>query len=85
MASFAVMLTTRPVGPEAILLMSDDRREIEEIAGIMRSHGHYVDVRRVTGSAQGGGVVNVEGREQVSSSNCRQMSASATSQVQDQG
>jgi len=64
-ASFAVMLATRPVGPEAILLMTDDRVEAEEIAGVMRSHGHHVDVRRVSGSAQGGGVVKVElgGRE----------------------
>jgi hypothetical protein len=64
MASFALMLTTQPVGPEAILLMSDDRREVEEIAGIMRNHGHHVDVRRVTGVAQGGGVVKVDGGEQ---------------------
>ncbi len=48
MASFAVMLCSRPMSPEAILLLVDERRDAEEIAGELRRKGHEVDVREVT-------------------------------------
>jgi hypothetical protein len=47
-ASFAVMLRSRPTVLESILLMVDERRDAEEIAVELRRKGHQVDVREVT-------------------------------------
>jgi len=52
-ASFAVMLRSRPVTPEGILLMVDERRDAEEIAGELRRKGHQVDVREIIASPGG--------------------------------
>ncbi len=48
MASFAVMLRSKPTILESILLMVDERRDAEEIAVELRRKGHQVDVREVT-------------------------------------
>jgi hypothetical protein len=49
-ASFAVMLRSRPATPEGILLMVDERRDAEEIAVELRRKGHQVDVREIVTS-----------------------------------
>ena len=48
MASFAVMLRSKPTILESILLMVDERRDAEEIAVELRRRGHQVDVREVS-------------------------------------
>jgi hypothetical protein len=42
------MLRSRPATPEGILLMVDERRDAEEIAGELRRKGHQVDVCEIT-------------------------------------
>lgn len=48
MASFAVILRSKPTILESILLMVDERRDAEEIAVELRRKGHPVDVREIT-------------------------------------
>lgn len=50
MASFAVVLRSRPTTIDGILLMVDERRDAEEIATELRRRGHQVDVREMTGA-----------------------------------
>lgn len=47
MPSFAVVLRSKPLGPEGILLMIDERRDAEEIAVELRRRGQMVDVREL--------------------------------------
>ncbi len=54
MASFAVVLRSRPTTVDGILLMVDERRDAEEIAIELRRRGHPVDVREMTGAFASG-------------------------------
>jgi len=47
MASFALMLHSKPSSAEGILMLLDERHVAEEIAIELRRKGHEVDVREV--------------------------------------
>ena len=47
MATFALMLTSQPASPDAILMLLGERREADEIAFELRRRGQDVEVREV--------------------------------------